>query len=180
MSSLNLMPSTPQSGLSDPPRFSRRPIAAIVGLGLIASALGLLPWPRPDWSPSSTWMIDEVPGLLWIFVSSATLVCTSTATVLTLRGIGLRGRDWLTWAWLGVAWLTAAALTWNALYAAALSTIEFGTPIPVFDWLFTFIPGLVAGSLFLRRGRMARQAAALCTGVVTVPLYALSWALLAL
>ena len=69
-------------------------------------------------------------------------------------------------------------LAWNGLYTAALSATEPGPVIPVFHWLFTFAPALLAAALFIRRGRRERRAAALGTGVVTVPLLALSWALL--
>jgi hypothetical protein len=65
--------------------------------------------------------------------------------------------------------LAVAALVWNAVYAAALSTIDFGAPVPIFHWLFTFAPAVLADVLFSRRGRRARWPAALGTGVVTVP-----------
>jgi hypothetical protein len=77
-----------------------------------------------------------------------------------------------------VALLAAAALVWNSLYAAALSTADQGPVIPVFHWLFTFAPALVAGWLFTPRAPGQRRAVALGTGIVTVPLLGLSWALL--
>ncbi|SDN76916.1 hypothetical protein SAMN05428965_1538 [Geodermatophilus sp. DSM 45219] len=147
-------------------------------LGLSAATLGLLPWPPPVWSQSSLWLVADVPGALWVFLLVGAVVSIATAVALTWREADLGPRDLLAWAWSALVVLAAAALLWNALYAAALSTIDFGAPIPIFHWLFTFIPAVLAGSLFRHRGRRARWTAALGTGVVTVPLFALSWSLL--
>jgi hypothetical protein len=153
-------------------------MVAIAVLGLSAAILGLLPWPRPVWSQTSPWLVADMPGWLWGFLLVGALVCIGTAVVITRQQGYLSPRDVLTWAWLGLACVAAAALLWDALYAAALSTIDFGAPIPIFHWLFTFVPALLAGSLFRSRGRQARWTAALGTGVVTVPLFAVSWSLL--
>jgi hypothetical protein len=119
-----------------------------------------------------------VPGSVWLLVLGSTAVCIAAATALTVRATGSRAGDPRTWAWLGLLALSAAALVWSAIYAAALSTIDFGALIPIFDWLFTFAPAVLAGSLFAQRTRHERYAAALGTGVVTVPLLGLSFALL--
>jgi len=138
----------------------------------------LLPWPRPVWSPDSRWLVTDVPAPLWAFVLGTTAVCVAAAVVLTVRAAQLRMRDLMSWVWVALVLLAAAALVWNAVYAAGLSTVEFGPAIPIFHWLFTFAPAVLAGWLFARRGRAARRVAALGTGVVTVPLFALGWALL--
>ena len=97
--------------------------------------------------------------------------------MVSTRGAGLRLSDPFAWAWEVLVLLAGAALVWDGLYMATFSPGP-SPIIPVFDWLFTFAPALLAGLLFLRRDRSARRAAALCTGVVTVPLLALARALL--
>ncbi|MGY1631411.1 hypothetical protein ACI784_06845 [Geodermatophilus sp. SYSU D01186] len=153
-------------------------VVATAVLTLAAATLGLLPWPRPGWAPSSTWLVTDVPGPLWALLLTTAAVCLATAVVLVRREAGLRLRDGVTWAWFGLVVAAAAALVWNALYAAALSNTVFGGIIPIFHWLFTSAPAVLAGWLFSRRGRPARVAAALGTGVVTLPLFALWPALL--
>src|SRR3712207_9217097 len=95
-----------------------------------------------------------------------TVVCLVVATALTLRAADLRGREPLALAWAALVLPAAAALVWNVLYSAALST-EAGPIIPIFHWLFTFVPALLAGWLLTGRTRGDRWAAALGTGVVT-------------
>lgn len=131
-----------------PARLPRAPIVATLALTLLVTGVGLLPWPRPALSHTSVWMVSDVPGPLWALV------------------LGLLG-------WAALMLVTSGALVWNALYAAALSTTSFGPIIPIFHSLFSFGPAVLAGGLFTRRGRRARLAAALGTGVVTVPLFQL-------
>jgi hypothetical protein len=70
----------------------------------------------------------------------------------------------------------AAALGWHAVYLAALS--GQGDPvIPVFDWLFAFVPALVAGLVTRRHGRVPWWHAVLGTAAVTLPMTGLSWSL---
>jgi hypothetical protein len=106
--------------------------------------------------------------------------CLVVGSAITLRAAELSWRDPVMWSWTALVLLGAAALVWNALYAAALSAASPGPGpvIPVFDWLFTFLPALVAGGLFARRPLSQRRTVAVGTGMVTVPLLALSWALL--
>lgn len=166
-------PGLPHAGLP------RAVIAATAVLGLLTTMLGLLPWPQPLLVPGSTWLVADVPGPLWAFVLSTALACLGTAAVLLRQETGLRFRSPVLGAWLGLVVVAAAALVWNALYAAALSNRVFGGIIPIFHWLFTFTPALLAGWLFGGRGRRAGRVAALGTGVVTLPLFALSWSLFA-
>jgi uncharacterized membrane protein len=123
-------------------------------------------------------MVADVSPQLWAVIGGIAVACVGIAVALTRRTADLGAGHVESRAWLGLVVLAAAALMWNAIYAAALSTIDFGAPIPIFDWLFTFVPAVLAGLLFRRHDRRARQAAALGTGIVTVPLFALSWALL--
>ncbi|WP_156036500.1 hypothetical protein [Blastococcus sp. URHD0036] len=155
-------------------------MAAITALGSAATILGLLQWPSPVWAGSAGgWLIEDVPAALWVFVLAMTVACMATAVILTWRSSSLRLRGVAFWLWLVLTVLAAAALIWNALYSAALSTIAFGAIIPIFHWLFTFVPAVVAGLIFGGHDGRARTSAALNTGVVTVPLFAMSWALLA-
>jgi hypothetical protein len=156
-----------------PARLPRAPIVATLALTLLVTGLGLLPWPRPVLSHTSVWMVSDVPGALWALVLGLTAVCAGTAAVLTVRAVGTQHREPALLGWAALMLVTSGALVWNALYAAALSTTSFGAIIPIFHWLFTFGPAVLAGGLFTRRGRRARLAAALGTGVVTVPLFQL-------
>ena len=162
---------------STPPgkRLPRAPIVALTLLVPGAVVLGLLPWPRPARTPSG-WQVAAVPSSLWALMVGAVVVCLTAGVLVTRRPAGLRGRASQGWGALAV--VAAAALAWNGLYSAALSATGPGPVIPVFHWLFTFVPALLAAGLSTRRGRLERRAAALGTGVVTVPLLALSWALL--
>ncbi len=153
-------------------------VAAAVLLTLLVTAAGFLTWPAPEWTGTPPWLLAGVPGPLWALVGGAAVACVLVATALTAAPAGLRWGDLRTALWLGVVLAAAAALVWNALYAASLSTIAFGAVIPVFHWLFTLVPALLAGLLFAHRGPAARRAAALGTGVVTLPLFHLSWVLL--
>jgi hypothetical protein len=162
------------------PRDGRLPWPMVVvsaALAVLAAVVGLLSWPPPVRTLSG-WQIAEVPGSLWLLLVVTTVACLAVAAVMTVRATGVGATDPLAWAWGALVLLAAATLVWNALYSAALSATESGPIIPIFHWLFTFAPALVAGWFFSHRGRGARWAAALGTGVVTVPLLAVSWALL--
>ncbi|WP_369138357.1 hypothetical protein [Modestobacter versicolor] len=152
-------------------------MVAIAVLSLCAAVVGLQSWPRPALTGSG-WQVAEVSGPLWALLVGTTIACAGTALVVSAGAAGLRAGDPLTWAWVVLVLVAAAPLVANGLYSAAMSATEPGPLIPVFHWLFTFVPALLAGWLFSRRGRLARSAAALGTGVVTVPLLALSWSLL--
>jgi hypothetical protein len=156
-----------------PQRVPLAPVAAIVALIVVVSVAGLVVWPVPALSDTSAWMISDVPAVLWALLIGTTVLCMAVAVAVTGRTVALDRRDPVTLAWLALLLLSAAALVWNALYAAALSGTSFGAIIPIFHWLFTFLPAVLAGALFTRRGRAACWAAALGTGVVTVPLFQL-------
>ena len=66
---------------------------------------------------------------------------------------------------------------WTDLFLAALSTDD-GPVIPVFDWLYTAVPALIVGLATRSAGGRAQLRATLGTAVVTLPLFALGWALL--
>lgn len=75
--------------------------------------------------------------------------------------------------------VAAGALVFNALVLAADASQEAGPVIPVFHWQFTLVPALLAGAVGATRGAAAATAAALGSGVVTLPLFPLGWALMA-
>ncbi len=153
-------------------------VATIAVLTVGALGLGLLSWPRPEWSPSGAEIVSTVPTSLWALMAGASLVCLTVATLLTQATARLRLTEPAAVAWLVIILLAASALVANAIYAAALGTIAFGALIPIFHWLFTFVPALLAVTVTQRRERRARVFSALGTGVVTVPLFALGDALL--
>jgi hypothetical protein len=67
------------------------------------------------------------------------------------------------------------AQVWNDLYFAALA--DTGGIIPVFDWLFTFVPALVVGLVVRRHGPAAHLRATIGVSVVSLPMLGLGWAL---
>lgn len=149
--------------------------AAAVLTGVAAVVGALVPWPSPE-RTGSGWQVADVPPSTAGLVLGAAVVCLALAGALA-RPWSLPGRAAaVTWWVLALA--SAAALTWNALYSAALSAVDSGAVIPVFDWLFTFVPALVVGLATRAAGRRAQLHATLGTAVVTLPLFALGWALL--
>jgi hypothetical protein len=150
---------------------------AVVVLGLGGTALGAVPGPRPRWTGAGGWMVDSVPGPLWALTVGTTGLCAVGGLVLVRRAARLRWTDPVLAGWLLVVLGAGAGLLWRSLYDASLSTIEFGALIPVLDWAFTLVPAVLAGVVGVRRGRDARIALALGTGLVTLPAYALGTAL---
>ena len=161
----------PGASYSPPDRFPRVPMVAIVVLTLLVGASGLVDWPKPELSTTSPWLVAEVPAALWALVLGTAVICITVAAWVTATAAGLRLGDRLLLSWLALVLVSAAALVWNALYAAALSSAGSGAIIPIFHWLFTLVPAVLAGALFTHRGREERWAAALGTGVVTLPLF---------
>ena len=103
------------------------------------------------------------------------VVCLAVAAVLS-RPASL-GSPAATATWWVMAVASALALIWNDLYFAALASGKSGAVIPVFDWLFTFLPALVVGLVTSRHGRAAHLRATLGTAIVTVPLLGLGWSI---
>lgn len=146
---------------------------AAVLLTCATAAVGALGWPAPERTLSG-WQVAEVPAATLLLVVGAALACLVTATVL-VRPAMLPGRAAGTW-WL-LAAASAFALGWNAVFSAAMSTDD-GPIIPVFHWLFTLVPALVVGLQLREASARDRLRAVLGTAVVTLPLFALGWALL--
>lgn len=150
--------------------------AAAVVLTCAAAALGAVPgWPPPQ-RTTSGWQVADVPPATAALVLGAVVACLVLAGAL-VRPRSLPGRlAPATW-WL-LALASAVALTWHALYYAALSEDVVGAVIPVLDWLFTLVPALAVGWATRRAGLRTQLRATLGTAVVTLPLFALAWALL--
>jgi hypothetical protein len=161
-----------------PTRFPTRLIWAVVALTAIVSVVALLPVTGPRVEPASFWQVAEVPAGMWALVIGAAVLCVGVAALLTFRRLGLRWSDPVAQAWTALLVVSAAGISWNAMYSAALSTTDFGAVIPIFHWMFTLIPAVLAGALFRRRGRLDCWTAALGTGMVTLPLFQLSSMLL--
>jgi hypothetical protein len=151
--------------------------ALVVVLGVAGAGLGAIPGPRPRWTGAGGWMVDQVPGSLWALALGTTAVCLAGGLLVVRRAARLCWTAPALAGWVLVVLAAGAALLWRSLYDASLSTIEFGALIPVLDWAFTLVPAVLAGVAGARRGRDARIALALGTGLVTVPAYALGTAL---
>ena len=121
-------------------------------------------------------MIADVPPSTATLVVGSALVCLTVGAVQVRPG-SLPGRAAPVVWWL-LALASAPALVWNALYSAALSEETFGAIIPIFHWLFAFVPAFVVGLVSRSAGSPAQLRATLGTAVVTLPLFALGWALL--
>jgi hypothetical protein len=171
---------TPVAG---PPPVSRMPrseltvtVAVIAVLTVVAAVVGTLEWPLPE-RVSGGWQIADVPTSLIALLTVSTLICLLAATALTVRSARLRLGEPAALGWLLIVLAATGALVFNALVLAADAAVVVGAVIPVLHWLFTLVPALLAGAVAARRGSAAATAAALGTGVVTVPLFALGWAL---
>ena len=170
----------PAPSSSDPhaarPRLPWATLAATAVLTVAAILLGQRDWAVPE-RVLRDWQVAAVPSSLTALLLGLTATCLLVGAAVTLRDAALRPRDPAFLVWLAVSLLAAAALIWNALVLAADSEFETGAIIPVFHWAFTFVPALLTG--FAARGLGAGRAvaAALATGVVTLPLFGLGWSL---
>ena len=163
-----------------PPRvpLPLRTIAATAVLTLGAAAVGHRDWAVPE-RVFAGWQVAAVPASLTALVVVCTVVCVAVGAATTVHDAGLRLRDPAFGAWLVVVLLAGAALVWNALVLAGDAAVVVGALIPIFHWAFTFVPALGAGLAARRCRPAATLAVALGTGVVTVPLFALGFALFA-
>lgn len=157
------------------------PWPTLVATGLLTVAaivLGQRDWAVPE-RVLSGWQVADVPSSLTVLLLAGTALCLVVGAWAVRRDAGLRPTDPAFVAWGAVSLLAAAALIWNALTMAANAALESGPVIPVFHWMFTFVPALLGGLAARNRGADRALAAALGTGVVTLPLFGLGWALLA-
>jgi hypothetical protein len=151
-------------------------VLAAVGAGLtvVLAWLGRQPWQLPQRNGGG---IPDVPQSLTTFLLICAAICVWTAGRLVRPAQALRspGAAQLWWVLAtGAALVSLAADVSLASYA--------GTPGRPGDLLLRcavpVVPGVLAGVLAADAGRAARIRVALGTGLVTVPLCALGWALL--
>ncbi|WP_147252159.1 hypothetical protein [Blastococcus sp. TF02-09] len=166
---------------SDPrpagPWLPRATVVAIAVLTVVAVLVGQRDWAVPERAQGG-FQVAAVPSSLTALVLGLTAICLLVGAAVTARDAALRPRDPVLLVWLAVSLLAAAALVWNALVLAADAEFETGAVIPVLHWAFTFVPALVTGLAARNLGVARAVAAALGTGVVTLPLFGLGWSLL--
>ena len=153
-------------------------IAVLAVLTVAAVLLGQRDWAVPE-RVLGGWQVGDVPSSLTVLLLAVTAVCLVAGAWAVLRDARLAPRDPAFAVWVLVSLLAAAALLWNALVLAADAEFETGAIIPVLHWAFTFVPALLVGLAARNRGVARAVAAALATGVVTVPLFGLGWSLFA-
>ena len=146
-------------------------VVTTVLLAVLAAQLGGRGWAVPT-RTTTGWQVTDVPAPLAALLLATAAVCLLAAALLT-RPARLGWTVGATWWAMTLA--AAAALVWNDLYHASLRGP--GGIIPVAEWLYGFLPALLVGLLARRRGRAAHLRATLGTGVLTVPMSALGWAL---
>ena len=168
---------------SSPPTGRARadlPWPTILGIAVLtvgAVLLGQRDWAVPE-RVLRGWQVADVPSSLSALLLAVTAVCLVAGAWAVLGDARLAPRDPAFAVWVLVSLLAAAALIWNGLVMAADSEFETGAIIPVLHWAFTFVPALATGLAARSRGTARAVAAALSTGVVTVPLFGLGWSLL--
>lgn len=171
----------PAPSPSDPsaarPRLPWATVVATAVLTVAAILLGQRDWAVPE-RVLRDWQVAAVPSSMTALVLGVAATCLLVGAAVTLRGAALRPRDRAFLVWLVVCLLAAAALIWNALVMAADAEFETGAIIPIFHWAFTFVPALLVGIVARGLGPARAVAAALGTGVVTLPLFGLGWSLL--
>jgi hypothetical protein len=155
----------------------RRPAGLVIAGATLTAVLALLgrqAWQLPERGPGG---VSDVPQSLLTFLLLCAAVCVWTAGRLVRPAETLRSP-----AAVGIWW---ALLAGSALVsgAAALSLASFaGTGERPADLLVRcavpVVPAVLAGVLARDAGRTARIRAALGTGLVTLPLDGLGWALL--
>ena len=155
--------------------------AARVGvvLTLLASAAGLRAWAVPR-RVYAGWQVTAVPDSLWALLVLAVVVCLVPAFALLRCSLGVRAHHRAMWAWSAVVVVAVGALVFNALVLAADGAVAVGAAIPIFHWAFTAVTALLAGvaTALADPGRAGvGVVAAVASGVVTLPLFALGWAL---
>lgn len=147
---------------------------AAVALTALAALVGTVRWPAPT-RTSSGWQVADVAPSLFAAVFGTGVVCLLVAAVL-IRPRTL-GSSLVAATWWVLAVAAVLAQAWNDLYFAALA--DTGGIIPVFIWVFTFVPTLAVGLVARRSGPAVHVRATLGVAVVTLPMLALGWALAA-
>jgi hypothetical protein len=175
-----MYPSAPSTSDPGAPR-PRRPWATLTATAVLtvgAVALGQRDRALPE-RVQGGFQVAALPASLVALVLGLTAAGLLVGGWAVLREGAVRPRDAVFLAWLVVSLLAAAALTWNAFLLATLAASEPGPIIPVFHWMFTFVPAVLVGLAARRRGGTTASTAALATAAVSLPLLGLGWSLLA-
>ena len=146
-----------------------------VALAVVLALLAAQPWPLPERTGGA---VSDVPRSLLNFLVLAAGACLWAA------GRATRPRETFRSPAAARVWWTTVVLAAAVSVAAALSMASYAGEGErpgglLVRWMVPFAPALVAGVLARTDGRAARVRAALGTGVVTLPLFALGWALVA-
>lgn len=160
------------------PTASWQPPAQLAGIAVALTALaclvGALGWLQPQRTPGG-WQVADVPSSLLAVVVGTGLVCLAVAAVALRRppfgSSAVAATFWV------MALVSVFAQGWNDVYLAALADPAGGPIIPVFDWLFAFVPAAVVGAVARHRGRTTHLRATIGSGIVTLPMHGLGWAL---
>jgi hypothetical protein len=175
---LRVVPDAPVATPGEPEGASAQvPVAAaaIVALTVVLAVLGGQAWELPQRSGGS---VSAVPSSLLHFVLLCAAGCVWSAgrvvrPAQVFRAAGAARVWWLVAGGAGVVSLAAAlSLASHAGSGAPPGQLLLRSAVPV-------VPAVLAGLLARDDGRPARIRAALGTGIVTVPMTALGWALLA-
>lgn len=145
----------------------------------VCTVCGYLTGFLPVGSPvrvASVFQVTQVPGRLWLLLVLWTVILLTLAQLCTKNLIVTDHRRVLH-AWTVLQIVLVIVLVFNALVLAAEGAADSGAPIPIFHWLFTFIPTVLAALVTRRRGNYQGTRAAFASGILSVPFFALSWTL---
>ena len=150
-------------------------VPLIAGLTVVLALLGGQPWQLPGRDGGG---VADVPQSLLTFLLITAAVCVWVAgrVVRPQELLGSTGAVRLWWG------LVAGAAVVSVTAALSLASYASGGGRPgelLVRSAVPLVPALLAGALARADGRTARIRVALGTGLVTVPLLALGWALLA-
>jgi hypothetical protein len=164
---------------SEPVRLPESGWAPLVATtATLAVVLGLLagqPWPLPGRTAGA---VSDVPQSLVCFLLVCAGACLWAAGKATRPAETFRSRS-SAMLWWGVAAGAAVVSVAADLSLAADAGAHLQPTALLARWLVPVVPAVLAGVLARRDGRGARVRAALGTGAVTLPLFAVGWALYA-
>jgi hypothetical protein len=151
-------------------------VLAAVGAGLtvVLALLGRQPWQLPQRDDGG---VSTVPQSLLTFLVLCAVVCVWVAGRLVRPAETLRATAAAHMWWAVVAGAALVSLAADLSLASFAGTGQRPTDLPL-RCAVPLVPAVLAGVLARRDGRAARIRVALGTGLVTLPLGALGWALL--
>jgi hypothetical protein len=154
----------------------RLPTLALAGVALTLglALLGRQPWQLPERTGGA---LSEVPQSLVTFLLVCAAACVWTAGRLVRPAQLLRSPAAVRMWWALLAGATVVSLAAGLSLASLAGTGQQSGDLLV-RWALPVVPAVLAGALAADAGRAARIRVALGTGLVTVPLAGLGWALL--